>query len=218
MFKTMLAVQWKWTKGAAFLATLLGFLIPIASVQLLSGLSDYRTSPAGIVALMQGFGVAYATLAGGTGLAFAVIAWSQDHRGRHVYALSLPIRRGRYAAYRFIAGASFLLLPAAGVLIGSLVALSVAHIPLGLHGYPVALTLRFLVSSAVAFAIFFSIAASTPRTAGMVLGSIAGLFLVAGLIGAMGVRYDLLGHVSTLLFEAPGVLAVFTGRWMLIDV
>ena len=218
MFRKMMAIQWRWTKTAVFIATVVGFLLPVASVKLLSAASDFRGSAAAVVAQMQSFGVAYTMLAAGAGLAFAVLAWSQDHRMRHTYALSLPIRRSHYAAFRFGAGALFLMIPAAGVLAGSLVALWVARIPAGLHGYPIALALRFLLASGVAFAIFFAIAASTPKTAGMVLGGIALLFFVAGLLPVFSIRYDLLGHVQSVLFSTPGLLAVFSGRWMLIDV
>jgi hypothetical protein len=217
MFTRLLSVQWKSTRGAVFLATLVGFLLPIASVRAINEPSDFG-DPNGVVAVMQGFGVLYAVLAAAAGLTIAVLAWSPDHRGRHVYALSLPITRSKYAAMRFAAGVLFLLPPAAGVLIGSLVGLSIAHVPAGLHGYPIALGLRFLLSAGVAFAIFFAIAASTPKTAGIVLACVAALFLAAGLFSAFSINFDLIGRVSTLLFQSPGLLAVFTGRWMLVDV
>lgn len=214
MFKALLAVQWKWTRGAALLATILAFAIPLASVQF----SDaYRQEAGPMVVRMQSFGVAYAILAAGVGLAFALFAWGSDHRGRHVYALSLPVDRSRYAAMRFGAGILFLALPALGVLAGSLVAMSIATIPAGLHAYPVSLTLRFLLASAVAFSIFFAIAASTPKAAGMTLGLLASLFVAAFLLSAASIEFNLLGHVADFVFSGLGPLSVFTGRWMLID-
>jgi hypothetical protein len=214
MFRALMAVQWKWTKGAALLATILSFAIPLASVQ---GFSPEATSAGYVVGVMQGYGVAYALLAGGVGLAFAVLAWSSDHKGRHVYALSLPIDRSWYAAMRFGAGVSYLVLPALGVLAGSLLALAIASYPVGLHGYPVSLALRFFLASTVSFSIFFAIAASTPKAAGITLGLIALLFVVAFVLSAVNVEYDLLSHAADLLFSEPGPLSVFTGRWMLID-
>lgn len=214
MFNALMAVQWKWTKGAALLATLMGFALPIASVQ---ALGEQQFGPGYIVDRMQSFGVAYALLAGGAGLAFALLAWSADHRGRHVYALSLPVSRSRYAVMRFGAGALFLLLPAAGVLAGSVIAVVIANVPNGLHGYPFALTLRFLLASVVAFSIFFAIAASTPRTAGMLLGGVAAVLFIAFVFNAASVDIDVLPRVAEFLFVAPGPLSVFTGRWMLID-
>lgn len=214
MFNALVAVQWKWTKGVALLATIFGFAIPLASVQT----SDPDAANAtAIVLRMQGFGVAYALLAAGAGLAFAVLAWSADHKGRHVYALSLPIDRSWYAAMRFGAGAMFLVLPALGVLAGSLLAVAIATYPAGLHGYPVSLALRFFLASAVAFSIFFAVAASTPRAAGMILGLIASVFIIAFIFSAATIEYDVLGHTADFLFTEPGPLSVFTGRWMLID-
>lgn len=214
MFTALMQVQWKGTRVAALLATVLGFATPLLSVQI--GASD-SVQPAYLVWRMQGFGVAYALLAAGVGLAFAIFAWSPDHKGRHVYALALPVNRSGYAAMRLGAGALFLILPALGVLAGSLIAVAIAMIPPGLHGYPFALALRFLLASAVAFSIFFAIAASTPKAAGMILGLIASVFAVAFILAAASVQYDLLGHAGSFLFSEPGPLSVFTGRWMLID-
>lgn len=214
MFKALMAVQWKWTKGAALLATILGFAIPLASVQ---AIDSTLMGAVAVVLRMQEFGVGYALLAGGVGLAFAVLAWSSDHKGRHVYALALPIDRSRYSAMRFGAGALFLLLPSFGVLAGSHVAVMIANVPPGLHVYPVALTLRFLLASAVAFSIFFAVAASTTKAAGIILGGFASVLILAFVFSVASIQYDLLGHVQDFLFNEPGPLSVFTGRWMLID-
>lgn len=220
MFNALMKVQWKWTRVAALLAALAGFAIPLASGQMLRqaavALGDLRAGD--IVQSMQQFGVLYAVLAAGVGLAFALLAWSPDHRGRHIYALSLPLTRSRYAAMRFGAGALFLLAPATAVLLGGLITAAIAPIPDGLHAYPVSLAIRFFLSSFVAYAIFFMIAASTQRAAAVILGSIGTFFVVAIVLSAMGVDYNLFEHAGNLLFSEPGLLSVFTGRWMLIDV
>jgi hypothetical protein len=219
MFKALMMVQWKWTKAVALLATLAGFAIPIASVQAVRVLQDdYQPMAAKVVTTMQRFGVAYALLAGGVGLAFALVAWSHDHRGGHVYALSLPISRARYAGMRFVAGLGFVLLPTIGVLVGAVVAVLIVPVPAGLHGYPVALTLRFFLACCVAFSIFFAISSSTAKAAGIVLGSLAALLLVAFILSATSISYDVLGHATNFFLAEPGVLSIFTGRWMLIDV
>lgn len=220
MFKALMKVQWKRTKGAALLATVLGFVIPIASVQMVSWNGDprYWNGAVGVVMAMQSFGVWYSLLAAGCGLAFATFAWSQDNAARHVYALSLPIARSKYAAMRFGAGALFLLLPALGVLIGCLIASLIAPIPIGMHAYPLSLTFRFLLAAAVAFAIFFAISAATPRAAAIVLGGIAAVVVIGFMLSLAAVRIDFLSTVITTLFASPGILSIFTGRWMLIDV
>lgn len=214
MFKALMAVQWKWSKGAALLATILAFAVPLASVQNLQPDFMYTVS---VVARMQEFGIAYALLAAGAGLAFALLAWSSDHKGRHVYALALPVDRSRYAAMRFGAGALFLLLPAVGVLAGCLVAVAIMRVPQGLHAYPFSLALRFLLASGVSFSVFFAVAASTPKAAGMILGGFASILIVAFILSLTSIHFDLLGHTQDFLFTEPGPLSVFTGRWMLID-
>jgi hypothetical protein len=219
MFKALWQVQWKWTRAIALLVTIIGFSIPVISVRVMHAGSDsYRPPAAVVVSTMQMFGIAYSILAGGAGLAFALLAWSSDHRGRHVYALSLPVSRARYAGMKFLAGLSFLLLPAVGVLMGSLVALLMGAIPGGLQAYPVALTIRFFLASAVAYSIFFAISASSTKAAGLVLGTLSAVFLAAFILSTASIQFDLLGHVATLLFAKGGLLSIFTGRWMLIDV
>ena len=96
-------------------------------------------------------------------------------------------------------------------------AVSIATIPAGLHAYPVSLTLRFMIASAVAFALFFAVAASTPKAAGAILGAITSLFVVAFLLSATSIEFNLLGHVADFVFSGLGPLSVFTGRWMLVD-
>lgn len=219
MFRALMAVQWKWTRWAALVATLVGFAIPIASAQaVVMGNDGYAMLAGHVVSVMQSFAVGYALLAAAVGLGFAIAAWSNDHRGRHIYALSLPISRSMYSAMRFGAGATFLLLPTLGVLVGSLIAAMITPIPAGMHAYPIALTLRFLLSSALAFSLFFAIAASTPKAARLVLGLVASVFVVAFILSAASVEYNLLGRAANFLFAEPGLLSVFTGRWMLIDV
>jgi hypothetical protein len=215
MFGAITAIQWKWSRGPALLATLIGFLIPVLSLQ--SARRALLTADE-FVYIMQQFSIGYSMLAAGAGLVVALAAWAHDHRGRHVYALSLPVARWRYALMRFGAGALFLLAPTAGVLAGSLVVAAMGAVPSGLHVYPVALTLRFAFASGVAYAIFFAISASTAKTAGVILGIIGAFLLAQTTLAMLAVRYDLLSSVSTLIFSPPGILSVFAGRWMLIDV
>src|ERR1041385_4053729 len=145
MFAAILRTQWKWTRGMALVFFVLGFAIPLLSLlQLQAGRIEIAATL--IVRSMQQFGLFYALLAAASGLACAMFAWGHDHRGRHVYAMSLPIPRSRYTGMRFGAGALCLLLPVAGVLIGCLVGIAAVSIPAGLHSYPIALTVRFLLA------------------------------------------------------------------------
>jgi hypothetical protein len=152
------------------------------------------------------------------GLLVGILAWSYDHRLRHVYALTLPIERWRYVLMRFTAGLALIALPIVTLLAGAEIVAHSSFVPVTLHAYPVALTLRFAFAALVAYAVFFAISSATARTAGYILASIGLLFALQIVLQAAGSRVDLSGYFSDLFFAAPGLLAVFGGRWMLVDV
>lgn len=218
MFNALLKVQWKWTRLWILFAAVAGFAIPLVSVRALIATTPFRSTAGDVVNTMQGMGVLYAILAAVSGLVVAFVAWSADQKGRHVYALSLPVSRARYALMRFGAGSTFLLVPASAVLIGSLVAIALADIPSGMQAYPLGLSLRFLVASFVAFSMFFAVAAASQKAAATLLAVLASFVLLSIIIGAMGVKTDIIGKAATLIFAEPGLLSIFTGRWMLLDV
>jgi hypothetical protein len=119
---------------------------------------------------------------------------------------------------RFSGGLALIALPVATLFVSAEIVAHSSLIPSTLHAYPVALTLRFAFAALVAYAVFFAISSATARTAGYILGAI-GLAIVLNIIlRAAGSRIDLLGYVSDLVLATPGLLAVFGGRWMLIDV
>jgi hypothetical protein len=218
MFRVILHAQWKWSRLVLALGSVAAFMLPVLSVQ---GVSRDTASPlkAGeILSLAQSWGVLYPVLAAALGLLVAVATWAPDHRGRHVHALSLPVPRWRYALLRFGAGLVLLGAPALALLAGALLATRLAAIPPGLEGYPVALAFRFAVAVLVAYAVFFAISAGTTRTAGAILAVLGGLILVQVLASAADVHLDLLTPLQAALLVWPGPLAIFTGRWMLIDV
>jgi hypothetical protein len=214
MFRAIVFTQWKWTRTALLMATLAAFGIPLASLRSASGMP----TPSDFIGVMQTWGVAYAILAAMCGLLVALAAWGHDHQGRHVYALSLPVPRWHYALLRFGAGAIFLLAPTLAVLVGALIVAASGAIPEGLHAFPVAVALRFFFAAAVAFALFFAIGSGTTRTAAVILGAFAALLLAQWAIELSGVKYDLLSRIAEFVFLRPGILSVFSGRWMLVDV
>jgi hypothetical protein len=220
MYNALMKVQWKWTRLVVLIATVIGFAIPVGTVRFFDRSNYYgdRLTPGYVIRAMQNAGVLYAFLAAGIGLFVAFLSWSYDQKGRHVYALSLPVSRARFALMRFAAGASFLLLPALGVLIGCLIATALIEIPPGMHAYPLQVAIRFTLSSLVAFAIFFAVAASSQRAAAVMLGGLAAFFVFAVMISAMGVSTNFIERALDFIFAEPGVLSIFTGRWMLIDV
>jgi hypothetical protein len=213
MFRAILYTQWKGSRVLVLLATIVGFALPLASLR---GARE-ALNAIQFIAAMQEWAGGYAILAAGLGLLVAMAAWQPDHAGRHVYALSLPVSRSRYTLMRMGAGALFLVPPVLAVLLGSLV-VSASDIPNGLHAYPFALALRFAFATAVAYAIFFAIASSTPQTAGVILGLIAAVIFTQYLLSVMGTNEDILEPIVNFIFVKPGVLSIFTGRWMLIDV
>jgi hypothetical protein len=224
MFKEILRAQWKWTWGAVLLASVAAFSIPMLSLQNAvaegnSSRARQTWSPAEhFLGVMDRWGMYYTLVAVGVGLAVAVLAWSADHRGRHVYTLVLPVERWRFVLLRFAAGGALLLVPAALLLLGCLLAIGTVTIPAGLNAYPAELTLRFLLAALVSYGIFFAISSGTTRTAAMVLVPLLGLVVMDVVLTPLGVRLDLLQNTALALFDWPGLAEVFTGRWLLVDV
>ena len=213
MYRMILLTQWKWTRGIVLIATILGFALPVASLQAVGGVER----PADFVARMQQFGVWYALLAAAMGLMVALTAWAHDQRGRHVYALALPVSRAQYVMMRLTAGLAFLIPPAIAVLLGALFVVLFGAIPSELTTYPVALTLRFLFAACVAYTLFFAIGSATQKTAGIILGAVAAMLLAQYLLTVFGADLDLIERTVDVLFGHGGVFSVFSGRWSLVD-
>ncbi|HEY6092352.1 MAG TPA: hypothetical protein VIV83_10195 [Gemmatimonadales bacterium] len=218
MFRMMLFTQWKWSRQILLPAVLAAFVLPIWSVQHAGDPNQSWWEARQLLASVETWAVAYPALATAVALAMAMTAWGADHRGRHVYALSLPVPRWHYALQRFGAGAVLLAVPVIALWIGAMIAAGAATIPAGLHTYAGALALRFGLAAAVAYAIFFAITAGTTRTAGYVLAIIGGLIAVQILTAAAGLEIRIIPFVGDRLLLWPGPLEIFSGRWMLIDV
>jgi hypothetical protein len=119
---------------------------------------------------------------------------------------------------RFTTGLVLLVPAMLGVLAGALLASATATLPQGLEAYPVALAIRFAFAMTVAYAVFFAVSAGTTRTAGIILGIIGAVIVVQILADAAGIQLDLATRLEAVVQNWPGPLAIFTGRWMLIDV
>ena len=101
MFRMILFTQWKWSRLTLLPLVVAAFALPLLSVQ---GAGNPQTTPweaRQLLNALQSWGVGYPVLATMIALFMAMTAWSADHRGRHVYALSLPIPRWHYALQRF---------------------------------------------------------------------------------------------------------------------
>src|SRR2546422_973655 len=70
----------------------------------------------------------------------------------------------------------------------------------------------------VAYAVFFAVSAGSSRTLGIMLGLIGGVVLVQIIAGVANLDLDLFGKLQIVVLNWPGPLAIFSGRWMLIDV
>jgi len=218
MFRAVLYAQWKWSRLIVVLGTVAGFAIPLLSLQGAARPDRGALQAQELLRAVQSWGSVYPLLAAALGLLIAIAAWAADHRGRHIHALTLPLPRWQYVALRFCAGLALLTPPIAAVLIGALLGTVMATLPPGLQAYPIALTVRFALAVFVAYAVFFAVSAGTARTAGIILGVIAVLVLVQVMASVANLEWDLLGTLQVALLQGPGPLAVFTGRWMLIDV
>ena len=218
MFQVILYGQWKWSRLIVVVGTIAAFALPIISVQGATGGDASPLHAQELLRAVQSWGTLYPVLAAALGLLVAIATWAADHRGRHVHALTLPVPRWRYVLLRFGAGTTLLAAPILAVLVGALLATATATIPSGLQGYPIALALRFAVAVLVAFAVFFAISAGTARTAGIILGTMAALVLVQVLASLANIPLNLVDVLQVVILTWPGPLAVFTGRWMLVDV
>jgi hypothetical protein len=217
MFRAILYTQWKWSRLVVLLGVLAGFALPVVSVQNVTAVSSYWAART-MLSSVQAWGTLYPVLGAVLALLIAAIAWAADHRGRHVYALSLPLPRWHYALLRFAAGAALLAGPVLAVWIGGLVATSMVTLPAGLHAYPTMLAVRFALAVLVAYGLFFAISAGTVRTAAYVLGVLGGVIALEVIANAAGANLHLLEKLVLVAVVWPGPLDVFTGRWMLIDV
>lgn len=218
MFKAILYSQWKWSRLVVVLGTVAGFALPLISLQGAARPERGSLNAEELLHAVQGWGVLYPLLATALGLLVAIATWAPDHRGRHIHALTLPLPRWRYALLRFAAGSTVLAGPIVGVCVGAVIAVAAATLPAGLHGYPLALALRFGLAVLVAYALFFSVSAGTTRTAAIILGVIATVIIVQVFAGVANLSLNVVDQLQIVLTNWPGPLAVFTGRWMLVDV
>ena len=226
MYQPMLFLHWKQIKVALIPFMIAAFGLPLLSVQGMGG----ATTPGGQAAYdylvgAQLWVTAFPLLAGAIGITLALSSWNWDHQLNHVYALSLPVPRWRYATLKMGAGALLAALPAAAFWVGAHVAAASLTLPEGLHAYPNALALRFFLAELVCYAILFAMAAGTIRaTLVIVTTCLLLLFASGSLNGFLGREFELFQDVNVLqafmdvLVGPHGPFEVFSGSWVLIDV
>lgn len=228
MFGQILFTQWKSLRIGMIPFVIAAFGLPIMAVQGFGG--DHSASTSVMLdmqLLFQGWQAwlpIFPALAVTVGMVTALNAWNWDHKGEHLYSLSMPIHRWQYALYKMGAGALLLLLPAVGMWLGALTASASLSLPEGLNTYPTLLSVRFLVAGLIAYSCMFALASGTIKTTVIIFSSIFGGILVLALasdlmvVAIPGWEWSVNVFIERALMEWPGPLQVFSGNWTLIDV
>lgn len=227
MLMQTLSLQWKAARWALLPFVITAFGFPLMALRTArANLEQVSFAPAETVLMsLQYWVLIFPLMAALLGVTVGLATWSWDHAAKHVYALSLPLRRREYAVLKFGTGAVLLTIPVAALMIGVLLGLAGFEVPDGLHAYPLAFTLRFLMAALVAYAVAFALASATMRTAVWVISAYL-LFLIFGTIVVEFAREslgmtELLSPVelmSRALMRWPGPFHVYGGNWMIIDV
>jgi hypothetical protein len=217
MFRQILASQWRWSALAVVLLAIAAFGIPVWVVQRAGLIHPTEWDVVQMLAQIREIGVLFPLLALIAGATMAGTAWAADQRGQHVYALSLPVPRWYYALLRFAAGLLLLIPIALCVWIGAIVAVKAASIPEGLTSYVAPMTLRFILSMLVTYALLFAVVAAPKRVQQIVLAAFVLLIGLQVIAVLAGIKADILGNTIGRLFEWPRPVQVIAGPWMLID-
>jgi hypothetical protein len=221
----MLWMHWRTVRFGLIPFIVAAFALPLLLVQGLGPRLSAQVDPASVLFYTQEIWVAFfPILATAVGLVLGLSAWNWDHKLGHVYALSLPVARSRYSLMKYGAGAVLAIIPAAALLVGSVVALSAVKIPAGLQAYPLPLTGHFLFASLLVYTLVFSLASGTVRTTVIAMSMVVGVPLVATILAnfmstvnpAFG-SFDL-GYWLTRSLEDFGPFRILMGNWSLIDV
>ncbi len=220
MFTAMLRAQWIWSRAMMLFFLGAGFTIPLLSVPLVSrGRHTWMTS-ANIVDLGGVIGVAIAILIAIAAVAIEIQNWSVDERGGHIYTLSLPIDRRRYASYRLIGSFLLLSLICVAIAAGGISAGALLDLPSTLRTYPVALALRALLAGWFVHTLAFAFRLGAWDRSGKTLFAALLAVAVALILPAAwpGATTGWLPMVGRLLIAPGGPLGILAGHWSLIDV
>ncbi|MBK6455338.1 MAG: hypothetical protein IPF87_04570 [Gemmatimonadetes bacterium] len=220
MFVAMLRAQWIWTRAIMLFFLAAGFALPVLSVPMSARFGIGWISANGYVEVGGMIGLLVAITVCLAAVALVVQNWSVDDRGRHVYALSLPIARRRYLLYRL--GAGFLLLGmlAVAIWLGGAAASGLLELPESLHAYPASLALRALMAAWLVHALAFLVRfGAGQRARGVVFGALILLFLFV-LLPAETLPAPLtwLSLASRALVLPGGPFGILVSPWSFIDV
>jgi hypothetical protein len=226
----MLKLHWKAARWPMLPVLIAAFAMPLMAGRSAWGGTYGETSigSGGVWAVVNdaaGFALTFPLLAIVSGTILGLTAWNWDHRHNHIYPLSLPIARWRYAAMKFGSGVILLGATSGVFFAGAALSAGLAQLPVGLNAYPAELSVHFFLASLTGYALLFALAGGTMKTAVAVISlSMVALFFGNGLFDLGGVFWAPLARVdvpSTLylfLVEGNGPFSVFAGNWMLFDV
>jgi hypothetical protein len=226
-FKTMLSLHWKAVRWPMVPFVLLCFGLPMLVLRIIQPHPGIQQEfSIYMLQAERGWVSFFPYLAFITGGLLGLTAWQWDHQARHVYGLSLPITRSRYATLKFGAGLALLAIPVVALLIGTLIGVGLTRLPEGLHAYPFSFAARFALGAMLAYALIFALASGTIRTTAMIVGCFIVIFVFGTLLvdyvsqatrpnDPMTTPMQLLMTVVTIW---PGPFAVFGASWAIIDV
>ena len=216
-YRALLSEQWKHQRvELAVLAIASAAAIPVTLWTNAPG--SYANRPSVLLDSSAEIGIVAAPLALLVGLLLAGRPYALDSRLRHVYALSLPLPRARYALLRTVSGLTFSILPAAGFLIGAIVGAQVLPPNIAIRAYPALITVRFLLAAVLAFSVGFAVQYGLGKKA------MRWVLIVAITIGSVEVLGDLALHASVtgpfwdLLSGQGSPFRLLFSRWVLFDV
>jgi hypothetical protein len=228
MYQPMIFIHWKQARLLLIPFIVAAFGLPLMVVQGLGSGPDggaISLSAFQIVSGVQLWLPVFPLLAVSTGAVLALTAWNWDHQLNHVYALTLPLARWEYVMRKMSSGALLILLPAAAMWGGALLASAAVTLPPGLQTYPNQLALRFLLAVLLSYSMFFAFASGTIKTTVWIVSGVIVFFLVSDVVSsglALVMPYfqdvNVGTEVAGWLFRIGGPFEVFTGNWSLIDV
>jgi hypothetical protein len=219
VFKQILFAQWLSSRLALAVLSVLAFALPLVSVFYggdiattgRGSLGEWLAVADRVAQVLPYFAVLVGALLG-------VMAWSPDLAGRHIYALSLPVRRAVFVALRFGAGLVLALLPSAALTAGSAIASLAVHLPPGVRAYPVELSVRFTLATLTVYALIFAITSASRRSQLIIIGSICGAVVLDLAFVTLNVSFSITAATLNALITWPGPLSILVGRWALFDV
>lgn len=217
MFRAVLWSQWRESRMAVLLLAGVALLLPVLSMnEVRHGSAPWHAW--NLLGAAMRWSAAYPIVALVGAVVLAMGAWRPDHRTRHVYALSLPIKRSHYLLIRYGAGITLLLALGLALLAGATITVLRVNVPSPLHAYPVGLTLRFWMAGLVAYTLLFSVNGLTPRAARMLAALILLVIITSLMTDLLGFDWNPTEMVIDALLSPYSPLSIFRARWMLIDV